>query len=207
LLDKIFNYEFDWYEQFVKIDYYCNGEEFVIFDKSFNAIIFTNIDTVIVDYYETKHFKIFCQNEDYNTVRVIVNTLYKAMSEAEQFFEMNIREENINVHVYNNEKELQQEFFSYNGLNDDTVVGFARVLYNKDAEIFVISPSGYNDYDIVIKHEFIHTVVLKINRNCNRWIDEGTAIYLSEKNSIFPWIVNMRFQILVRLKLTVDQNS
>jgi hypothetical protein len=168
LLDKIFNYEFDWDEQSVNIDYYCNDEEFVIFGKYFKAIVFKNIDTEIIDYYETKHFKIYCQNEDYNTIRDIVNTLYKAISEAEKFFSIDCRERTVNVFIYKDENDLQRKYSAKYGIANN-ILGFA----NKD-EIYSINES------IILTHEYIHTVTISGNYD-HRYalINEGIAVFLS----------------------------
>ena len=52
---------------------------------------------------------------------------------------------------------------------------------NKLCQSRLSTNSGHNYQSIlnVIAHEFIHTVNNKINNNCNIWIDEGIALYLS----------------------------
>jgi hypothetical protein len=182
LLDKIFNYEYMWENKYEEIDYSCNYGEFIIFGKSFNKMAFTNIDTVFLDYYETKHFKIFCQNESLNTIKGIVSTLYKAMSEAEQFFSIDCRKRIVNVFVYKNEDDILQEYFKISGSAFNWWLGgFVSV-----EGIHVISPLSrsvnYEEALIAIVHEYVHTVVNEIaHHNIYYLIEEGIAVYLSEK--------------------------
>ena len=131
--------------------------------------------------YDLEHFSIYHKNENIQTLKDIENVLNETYNKAIKFYEINI--ENTDVYIYNNQLEFQKQ--KNPDITIENVINWwvRETMYNK---ILAISPkletnSGHNYQSIlnVIAHEFIHTVNNKINNNCNIWIDEGIALYLS----------------------------
>ncbi len=136
-----------------------------------------NID---MELYDAKYFRIFHQNENLNILKDIENTMNNMYATAQKFYNMNI--EKTDIYVFNNQVKFQQ-------LKDPTINEANKIDWwvgeTMGKDILAVSPSlniqGHNYQSIlgVFAHEFIHTVNNKINKNCNTWIDEGTALYLA----------------------------
>ena len=131
--------------------------------------------------YDTEYFQIYNQGENLDTLRDIENILNDTYNIVQKFY--NIKIDKTNVYVFNNQVEFQR-------LRDPTINENNKIDWwvgeTMDKDILVVSPllkitGGHNYQSIlgVIAHEFIHTVNNRINKNCNIWINEGVALYLT----------------------------
>ncbi|TYQ15261.1 UNVERIFIED_CONTAM: hypothetical protein Cloal_1695 [Acetivibrio alkalicellulosi] len=116
----------------------------------------------------------------------------KAIHDIEKILENNINrineklefedEKKTNVYVYPNQKKMQIRKYGYFTilLNLEWYIGD-----NIRDKILLVSPSNSgktHSYDSIIEaapHEYVHTVVYRINPKTPLWINEGVALFLT----------------------------
>ena len=133
-----------------------------------------------MELYETEHFRIYNQNESMDILKDIEKTLDSTYVLVQNFYDIKL--EKTDVYVFSNQVKFQQ-------LRDPTINENNKIDWwvweTMDKDILVVSPSlkinGHNYQSIlgVFAHEFVHTINNRINKDCNIWINEGVALYLT----------------------------
>jgi hypothetical protein len=157
--------------------------------------------------FDSKYFRIYYQNETLETLKDIENTLNNAYDLVFKYF--NIKIEKTNVYVFCDQVEFQRQ--RNPAINENNKIDWW-VGETMDKDILVVSPTlnlnshNYQSILGVISHEFIHTVINQINKNCNIWINEGVALYLTNGNKSKDILKNNKIPNIEIFKVN-DQNQ
>jgi hypothetical protein len=101
---------------------------------------------------------------------------------SREYFELPI--ERTNVYVYKNQSQFQGIKYPFISIFLDLSWHIGD---NIGADILLVSPNTKahgHTYDSILNaigHEFVHTVVYRISPRSNLWINEGLALYLSNR--------------------------
>lgn len=132
--------------------------------------------------YDYTHFTIFSEDNDKDMLNKMNTMLDETYQKASVYF--NVDMPKTKIYIYKNQSDLQNKkypiissFFDLDWYIGDNV---------KDSVILVSPNTEVNghSYESIIgaaPHEVIHTIVYRLNRNCKLWVNEGLALYLSNR--------------------------
>jgi hypothetical protein len=128
---------------------------------------------------------IYHQNEDNQTLEEINTLISQVRAKAQVYFGIDIPKRTLNI--YKNQKEFQRQ-------RHPIIMKFIKLDWyigdNIQERALIVSPNtrnrGHSYQSIInaIPHEYIHTVVYSINNKCPLWVNEGIALYLSNKHNV-----------------------
>lgn len=127
---------------------------------------------------------IFHQDENDDTLSQINEMLGNTRNSVESYFQRTFDKRTL--YVYRNQKEFQRQ-------KHPIVTTFLKLDWyigdNIGERALIVSPNTkvtvhtYQSIINAIPHEYIHTVVYSINKKCPLWLNEGLALYLSNRHN------------------------
>lgn len=129
---------------------------------------------------ETEHFVLYSLGEEAGTLAELAGLLEEEYLKTQEFFQVPIPR--TRVFVYPDQRQFQR--VKYGLLADLLKLGWY-IGDNLGADVLLVSPNArvrdHSRASILhaVQHEFVHTVVFRINPHCRLWLSEGLALYLA----------------------------
>ena len=133
---------------------------------------------------KSEHFVIYAKEERSATIEKITSLLENKYAEISAYFNMEIPV--TNVYIYKSQREFQRQKY---GLIADVLKLDWYIGDNIKDSVYLTSPNtnvkghSYDGIINAVQHEFVHTVVYRINKKCKLWLNEGVALYFSNRDN------------------------
>jgi hypothetical protein len=150
-----------------------------------------NIDYAGMQSFETAHFRIYFSALEEGTQSDIGNALETAYPRLAAFFAPD-REERSVIVLYPSVGDFQRAYLGHilSWVYGDWAAGAAY-----EDMVLAASPENpgaehtYEDILQILVHEYVHSLIRRINEFPNVWLDEGLATYLAGQESALPEIL------------------
>jgi len=134
---------------------------------------------------ELSNVIIFHQDENNDTLVQIDEMLGNTRNSIESYFQRTFDKRTL--YIYKTQKEFQKQkhpiataFIKLDWYIGDNI-GEKALIVSPNTKV---SSHTYKSIINAIPHEYIHTVVYSINKKCPLWINEGIALFLSNRHNV-----------------------
>jgi len=158
----------------------------------FILLSFCSILYGLPDKTEFSDITIYHNGEREDTLREIDQMISKIQSNVFKYFEIVVGKREMDI--YSNQKKMQRQ-------KHPIISAFAKLDWyigdNSGERILIVSPNtkvkghSYSSIINAIPHEYIHTIIFSINPKCPLWINEGVALYLSNRQKVSTRTTNI----------------
>jgi hypothetical protein len=145
-----------------------------------------NISLQGMQTYNAPHFTIYYEELDQQTLKDIEQKLETSYPDIQNFFGLNSDSNKGKVVVYRTVERFQK---AYLGIFLSYVFGDWAAGAAYEDMVLLTSPENpgqeqtYESILDIVVHEYVHTLIYKINQSPDIWLDEGVATYLAGQQS------------------------